>query len=158
MIIIRSFTTTISCQQSVHYPFITKLARLATHKYLTATAKITFTFQSNVTTYRILWGTSFTDQQITAIILPIHAFLSHSHRLNQPVKYTTLLHYSHIPNIPKKNFTYAWYNDTQIYAPITSCCPSRDFAQKAKSRGGTLVTCAYIKESNYSWIIQSYSQ
>ena len=38
----------------VHYPFITKLARLATHKYLTATPKITFTFQSNVTTYRIL--------------------------------------------------------------------------------------------------------
>jgi len=29
-------------------------------------------------------------------------------------------------------------------------CPRRDFAQKAKSRGGTLVTCAYIKESTYS--------
>ena len=28
-------------------------------------------------------------------------------------------------------------------------CP-RDFAQKAKSPGGTLVTCAYIKESIYS--------
>ena len=29
-------------------------------------------------------------------------------------------------------------------------CPRRDFAQKAKSRGGTLVTRAYIKESTYS--------
>ena len=31
-------------------------------------------------------------------------------------------------------------------------CPTarRDFAQKAKSRGGTLVTRAYIKESTYS--------
>ena len=30
--------------------------------------------------------------------------------------------------------------------------------QKAKSRGGTLVTRAYIKESSYSWNIHSYSQ
>ena len=37
-------------------------------------------------------------------------------------------------------------------------CPCRDFVQKAKSRGGTLVTRAYIKESTYSWNIQSYSQ
>ena len=29
-------------------------------------------------------------------------------------------------------------------------CPRRDFAQKAKSPGGTLVTRAYIKESTYS--------
>ena len=29
-------------------------------------------------------------------------------------------------------------------------CPRRDFVQKAKSRRGTLVTCAYIKESTYS--------
>ena len=36
--------------------------------------------------------------------------------------------------------------------------PRRDFAQKAKSLGGTLVTHAYIKESTYSWNIQSYSQ
>ena len=28
--------------------------------------------------------------------------------------------------------------------------PRRDFAQKATSRGGTLVTRAYIKESTYS--------
>ena len=28
-------------------------------------------------------------------------------------------------------------------------CPRRGFAQKAKSRGGTLVTRAYIKESTY---------
>ena len=27
---------------------------------------------------------------------------------------------------------------------ISHCCPRRDFAQKAKSRGGTLVTRAYI--------------
>ena len=36
-------------------------------------------------------------------------------------------------------------------------CPRRDFAFWAKSRGGTLVTRAYIKESTYSWNIQSYS-
>ena len=29
-------------------------------------------------------------------------------------------------------------------------CPRRDFAWKAKSRGGTLVTRTYIKESTYS--------
>ena len=29
-------------------------------------------------------------------------------------------------------------------------CPRRAFAQKTKSRGGTLVTRAYIKESTYS--------
>ena len=34
-------------------------------------------------------------------------------------------------------------------------CPRRDFDQKAKSRGGTLATRAYIKESTYSWNIQS---
>ena len=39
-----------------------------------------------------------------------------------------------------------------------SCCPRRDFPQKAKSRGGTLVTRAYIKESTYSWNIQSVCQ
>ena len=36
--------------------------------------------------------------------------------------------------------------------------PRRDFAHKARSRGGTLVTRAYIKEITYSWNIQSYSQ
>ena len=41
---------------------------------------------------------------------------------------------------------------------IPDYCPSRDFVQRAKSRGGTLVTRAYIKESTYSWNIQSYSQ
>ena len=29
-------------------------------------------------------------------------------------------------------------------------CTRRDFAQKAKSRGGTLVTREYIKDSTYS--------
>ena len=38
---------------------------------------------------------------------------------------------------------------------IKTYCPRRDFAQKAKSRGGTPVTRAYIKESTYSWNIQS---
>ena len=46
---------------------------------------------------------------------------------------------------------------TQVYVS-TIYCLHRDFAQKAKSRGGTLVTRAYIKESTYSWNIQSYSQ
>ena len=43
---------------------------------------------------------------------------------------------------------------TQVYVS-TIYCLRRDFAQKAKSRGGTLVTRAYIKESTYSWNIQS---
>ena len=34
-------------------------------------------------------------------------------------------------------------------------CPRRDFAKKAKSRGGTLVTRAYNKDSTYSSNIQS---
>ena len=38
---------------------------------------------------------------------------------------------------------------TEISA-IGFYCPRRDFAQKAKSRGGTLVTRASIKESTYS--------
>ena len=37
------------------------------------------------------------------------------------------------------------------------CCPRRDFAQKAKFRGGILVTRAHIKESTCSWNIQSVS-
>ena len=37
-------------------------------------------------------------------------------------------------------------------------CPRRDFAQKANSWGGTLVPRAYIKESTYSWNIQSVCQ
>ena len=41
---------------------------------------------------------------------------------------------------------------------VSTYCPCRDFAQKAKSRGGTLVTRAYINESTYSWNLQSYSQ
>ena len=40
----------------------------------------------------------------------------------------------------------------------TFYCPRRDFAQKAKSLGGILVTRPYIKESTYNWNIQSYSQ
>ena len=36
-----------------------------------------------------------------------------------------------------------------------SYCPRRDFAQKAKSGWGNLVTRANIKESTYSWNIQS---
>ena len=36
-------------------------------------------------------------------------------------------------------------------SPEQKYCPRRDFAEKAKSRGGTtLVTRAYIKESTYS--------
>ena len=37
---------------------------------------------------------------------------------------------------------------------FTSNCPRGDFAQKAKSGGGTLITRAYIKGSTYSWNIQ----
>ena len=36
--------------------------------------------------------------------------------------------------------------------------PHRDFAQKAKSRGGTLVTRMYIKEGTYIWNVQSVCQ
>ena len=41
---------------------------------------------------------------------------------------------------------------------LSTYCLRRDFAQKVKSRGGTLVTRAYIKESTYSWNIQSVCQ
>ena len=37
-------------------------------------------------------------------------------------------------------------------------CPRRDIAQKAKFRGATVVARAYIKESTYSWDIQSVCQ
>ena len=39
---------------------------------------------------------------------------------------------------------------TLVHAHALLSCHCRDFAQKAKSRGGTLVTRAYIKESTYS--------
>ena len=38
----------------------------------------------------------------------------------------------------------------KISVEYNGFCPRRDFAQRAKSRGGTLVTRAYIKESTYS--------
>ena len=43
----------------------------------------------------------------------------------------------------------------KVAAAMQHFCPRRDFAQKAKSRGGTLVTRAYIKDSTYSSNIQS---
>jgi len=36
------------------------------------------------------------------------------------------------------------------FSPFSDHCPRSDFAQKAKSRGGTLVARAYVKESTYS--------
>ena len=39
--------------------------------------------------------------------------------------------------------------------PITHYCPGRDFARKAKSRGASLVTRGYIKESTYTWIFEN---
>ena len=47
-----------------------------------------------------------------------HAF--HFTHLNQPLKYRTLLRYSHIPNTDKKKFTHAQYIDAQMYAPTAS--------------------------------------
>ena len=53
-------------------------------------------------------------------------------------------------------FCYYWGKENRsLYQGL--CCPRRDFAQKAKSRGGTLVTCAYIRESTYSWNILSHT-
>ena len=49
----------------------------------------------------------------------LHAF--HFTHLNQPLKYATLLHYSHIPNTLKNNLTHTQYIDDQIYAPTASC-------------------------------------
>ena len=40
---------------------------------------------------------------------------------------------------------------------LTNNCPRRDFAQKAKSQGGTLVTCEYIKESTNTVEIYSHT-
>ena len=39
---------------------------------------------------------------------------------------------------------------TEYYESEIADCPRRDFAQKAKSRGGTLATRACIKESTYT--------
>ena len=42
------------------------------------------------------------------------------------------------------------FNQRHRHVIFLYYCPRRDFAQKTKSRGGTLVTRAYIKESTYS--------
>ena len=47
---------------------------------------------------------------------------------------------------------------SSFFESVTFNCPCRDFAQKAESRGGTLVTRAYVKESTYSSNIQSVCQ
>ena len=36
--------------------------------------------------------------------------------------------------------------------------PPQGFPPEGEIRGGTLVTRAYVKESTYSWNIQSYNQ
>ena len=51
-------------------------------------------------------------------------------------------------NVTKKKKT--THSGIIVSATAYYYCPRRDFAQKAKSRGGTLVTRAYIKESTYS--------
>jgi len=61
-------------------------------------------------------------------------------------------------NQPPFTFFFLFSLTKKSVREYTYYCPRRDFAQKAKSRGGTLVTRAYIKESTYSWNIQSYSQ
>ena len=68
-----------------------------------------------------------------------------------PVSYKTVacvlqLHYQMTNTICEKSKE-AWYY-------FFNYCPRRDF----KSRGGTLETRTYIKESTYSWNIQSHSQ
>ena len=70
-------------------------------------------------------------------------------------------------NTIKKNFSTASYGKVYrichwskkfLYFKKMNYCRHRDFTQKAKCRRGTLLTCAYVKESTYSWNIQSYSQ
>ena len=67
----------------------------------------------------------------------------------------TIIIKSNVKTREGKNACWTWsrasYNSRDY-------CQRRDFAQRAKSRGGTLVTRAYVKESTYSWNIQSYSQ
>ena len=53
---------------------------------------------------------------------------------------------------------YTRYENTRYQSRENTTTVVADFAQKAKSRGGTLVTRAYIKESTYSWNIQSVCQ
>ena len=65
----------------------------------------------------------------------------------------TIMKYRYLFGVSWQQHAFHWEKKRQWYY-----CPRRDFAQKAKSRGGTLVTRAKIKESTYSWNIQSYSQ
>ena len=44
-----------------------------------------------------------------------------------------------------------------MYKRMRYCCPLRDFAQKAKFQGGTLVTHMYIKESTYRLLTYTVS-
>ena len=65
--------------------------------------------------------------------------------------------YENMRRIRKKSIYHRKYHILNVITDIAQknriqigYCPRRDFAQKAKSRGGTLVTRAYIKESTYS--------
>ena len=69
--------------------------------------------------------------------------------------------YARVTRVPPQDFASGrnpWGGQLFVVVVFVDDCPRRDFAQKAKSRGGTLVARAYIKESTYSLNIQSYSQ
>ena len=101
------FTTTTSFQHTV--------TTLSLHNQI-STSTTTSLQHPKITTsqndYFLSPHIKFYEKQVSLInkLLPLsyqftsnitHAF--HFTRLNQPLKYTTLLHYSHIPNTDKKN-------------------------------------------------------
>ena len=50
------------------------------------------------------------------------------------------------------------YTYSYLFSMLIILLPPQGFPPEGEIRGGTLVTRAYVKESTYSWNIQSYSQ
>ena len=111
------------------------------------------------------------SQSIVSIKNELHFTLldAESWRLSGPGSYlpgfsssTAVSPFPQKPTFPNSNSTRNQVDEEPLIvvdaSPLNYYCPRRDFAQKAKSRGGTLLTRAYIKESTYSWNILSYSQ
>ena len=111
------------------------------------------------------------SQSIVSIKNELHFTLldSESWRLSGPGSYlpgfspsTAVSPFPQKPTFPNSNSTRNQVDEEPLIvvdaSPLNYYCPRMDFAQKAKSRGGTLLTHAYIKESTYSWNILSYSQ
>ena len=99
---IRLFTAATSFQQTVttlshHNQIITSTTTLLKHlkSLLPPTIIIFCCFKLNSTRNNFHWLTNYSHYIINSRLIWLHAF--HFTHLYQPLKYTTLLHYSHIP-------------------------------------------------------------